>query len=451
LLAGAGFATAGYLCAAALRTHRPNSESAAAKEGLEEVALSERRLLENLYLYAPIDDYGFANELASPEFFGDEPSVSYDTSLKVPPIAQEVPSDETIVDLEKTFKALPTERQQAIRELDRRLSAASASTRDRLFRVLECYARWLSALSENDRKSVLAAATPEQRLKQIREVRDQQWLESLPPNQRSRYFGVSETLKRQLLKEWKAEESERRTIWSNARKHPESLDGSKASWPFDNEARREAVLAYAKSALRSDDAKATRLTANEFDRLAGSLNFAQTHGGAAWHVYGKVLHELLRKYDDYLLPPPLDPRSRIVDFSELPQGMQKFLPRLKQEQRSTLTALVGKWPEFPLAVHKDFVALRESAKKEVELKALPPLGPSKPGEFQAPIRTFIESELLPKLSEDDKKSLKKEEGKWPEYPRELIHLSRQHDLSMPGVMPPGSPKLWEDLYGRRIK
>ena len=46
-------------------------------------------------------------------------------------------------------------------------------------------------------------------------------------------------------------------------------------------------------------------------------------------------------------------------------------------------------------------------------------------------------------------SLKRSEGKWPEYPRELIRLARAHDLSVPGAMLPGPPKGWDRLYGPR--
>jgi hypothetical protein len=102
-----------------------------------------------------------------------------------------------------------------------------------------------------------------------------------------------------------------------------------------------------------------------------------------------------------------------------------------------------------MEIHKDLTLYyKETPKKDIEFKSLPPLGPSKATEFTAPVRSFIEGELTSKLSETDLRNLRKEEGKWPDYAREVIRLCRQHELSLPGVMLPGSPKQWELLYGQ---
>jgi hypothetical protein len=447
LMATIGFATAGYYGGAAFRSQGAATGTAVAKETSEELALSDRRLIENLPLYAPIDDIAFVTELAKPELFGDDPSVSFDQTLKVPAVQPEKPSAAAFAALEKSFKLLPLERQQTIRELDKQLYDEPANTRDRLLRVLEAYAAWLNQLPEADRRGVLAAATRELRLKQIQSIRDRQWVESLPPHQRNQLhlLGVNEPLQRQLIAEWKAEELERRKIWANVRKHPDTLDGSKASWPFDTESRRTEVLNFAKAAFRLDDAKAIRLTANELERYTTALNFAKEQGGATWHTYGKTLYDFVKKYEDYLLPPG-DPKFRYADFAELPAQYQKYV---QGRMKPRLVPLAGKWPEFPMEIHKDLTLYyKETPKKDIEFKSLPPLGPSKATEFTAPVRSFIEGELTSKLSETDLRNLRKEEGKWPDYAREVIRLCRQHELSLPGVMLPGSPKQWELLYGQ---
>jgi hypothetical protein len=372
--------------------------------------------------------------------------VSFDPALKVPSMQPEIPSGSAFATLEKAFKLLSVERQQAIREFDMHLYAQPQATRDRLLRVLEAYAAWLNHLSEADRKGVLAAATPVLRLKQIRDIRDRQWFESLPLNQRNKLIGVNDSLKRQLIEEWKTEDSNRRKDWAFSRKHPETLDGSKTPWPFDTEKGRNEVFAFARVAFRLDDAKGNRLAANELERYINALSFAQSQGGEAWRIYGRTLYELVKKreYDELLLP-PADPKSRYTDFQELPQAYQKYAQgRLKPK----LTPLVGKWPEFALEVHKDLPQIHREMSLKGDLKSLPPLGPVKASEFTAEIRKFVEGELFKLLTEADRRNLVKEEGKWPEYPRELIRLSRLHNLCMPGVMLPGSPQKWDGDYGQ---
>ena len=41
-------------------------------------------------------------------------------------------------------------------------------------------------------------------------------------------------------------------------------------------------------------------------------------------------------------------------------------------------------------------------------------------------------------------------GRWPQYPQRFLDLARKYDISVPGVMLPGSPHQWAKLYpGRR--
>lgn len=443
LLAVIGFVGAGYLGGSAFRSHHSGSRSITNKDSQEELALSDRRLIENLPLYVIVDDYAFVHDLAKPEFFGDDPNVSFDLALKVPSVQTETLGNGIFEELEKAFKLLSLERQQAIRELDKELYADAPAMRDRMLHVLQGYATWLNHLSEADRKAVLTLATSELRLKQIREIRDRQWFESLPFSQKNKLIGVSDSLKRQLLEEWKVEEIHRREEWADARKHPgDRLDASRTPWPFNTESGKNEVLAFAKIAFRLDDSKDTkgsRLAANELERYNAALNFAQLQGGAGWNIYGRTLYELIKRQEEFLLPPPADAKLRYTDFQELPQPYLKLAQgRFKAE----LAKFVGEWPEFPLKVHGHLPL--SSLKGEFKP---PPLGPTKISEFTTPVRTFVESELFKKLTETEQKNLRKEEGKWPEYSRELIRLARHHNLSMPGVMLPGSPDQWDKTYG----
>src|SRR5437763_11012716 len=79
------------------------------------------------------------------------------------------------------FLAMPAEQQERVRNLDRQLHEAEPETRDRLIRVMGEYAAWLSRLPAAGRQRVVAAANSEDRLQVVREIKEQQWVESQPP------------------------------------------------------------------------------------------------------------------------------------------------------------------------------------------------------------------------------------------------------------------------------
>ena len=106
-----------------------------------------------------------------------------------------------------------------------------------------------------------------------------------------------------------------------------------------------------------------------------------------------------------------------------------------------MRAVSGKWPEFPLQLHNEL----QSAK----FGFVPPLGPSRLSEFKEPVRTFATKELFPKMTGDEKTALERLVGKWPEYPQRFVHYAHKHDLAVPGVTLPGSPKKWDATYGTR--
>jgi hypothetical protein len=56
---------------------------------------------------------------------------------------------------------------------------------------------------------------------------------------------------------------------------------------------------------------------------------------------------------------------------------------------------------------------------------------------------FIEKKLMPTLPPQQKKALEGLEGKWPEYPRRLAELARQHKKPIPGITLPGPQALWD--------
>ena len=82
----------------------------------------------------------------------------------------------------------------------------------------------------------------------------------------------------------------------------------------------------------------------------------------------------------------------------------------------------------------------------IHLRQKFPIGPSKPGEFTAAVNDFVTTTLKGKLTGSEWEALRRLEGKWPDYPKELVRLARMHDLEIPGVTPPGPPSRWEQVY-----
>lgn len=432
------FAAAGYFGAAALRPQQ-TATLPARDPASDAPSLSDRRLIGNLPLYSAADDFEFVQKLADLDYFGDEPSVSFDATPKVPAVEPDAPSDAVFEAFTKAFKALPSTRQQEIRELDKQLNEQKPSVRDRLVRVLEAYAVWLDRLPEPERKGVLAAATPGLRLAVIRDVRERQWLDSLPVAQRNQLNGLSVADRASRIGEWKKAEAERREEWGNVRLHADAIAANLAPWPFDNEQMKKNVVDYMRVTFKIDEPKKCRLVANEFTRYTNALANAEKNGGWAWYDYGRESFNLARKYEGFLLPEPAENRQLCMDFSDLPQSVNKMLgdPRLRRK----LAPYVGKWPDFPLEVHDELRALPG------KFGPGPPLGPAKASDFKEPVKTFWEKELSPKLSGQEKGMLRMFENRWPEYPREFVRLARIHDLSVPGVTLPGSPRKWSETYG----
>jgi hypothetical protein len=314
--------------------------------------------------------------------------------------------------------------------------------------VLEAYAVWLGRLSESDRKDVLAATTKDSRLKQIQKIRERQWLDSLHPTQRSLLTGLSPAQKSKRIEEWRSEELHRKKDWGHIRKVPETpVEVVKIAWPFDNESSRNEVIAFARHAFRLDDKKhGSRLSKNAETQLKNTLDSALASGGASWHTYGKTVYDFIRgkdphvaRIEDFLLPTPADPKHLYTEVNRLPQIYRTNFE--SEAWRKKVEPVAGTWPEFPLEVHKLAIGGKAAAVR------LPPLGPARVNEFEGPVGTFVKDVLFPKLTPAEESALRNLEGKWPDYPRELIRLARQHDVSIPGVMLPGSPKRWEDLYG----
>ena len=442
LFLAVGFALgAGYLGTAAARKYVFGS--ATVKEpDTDSLTIADVRIIENLPLYAPVDDLDFLNQLAAPEFFGDELGTP-ETPAKSPELDK--PSDGQLKELAKQFRELPAERQERIRTLDQQIHMQEPARHDRSFRLLETYAAWLQRLAEADRKEVLAAPSSAKRLDAIREVHRKQWVAALPASQRQKLGNLSLSEKADLIAKWRLEEEKSRAEWSLARVHLESLRTGRQPWPFTDERMKKDVLAFAEAAYRPDDLKRNRLTSAglEGGDLARYREALDRTGKGEWVYLGKIVFDFSRKYETLPEPGKGNPVTDFADLSTWPAAV-KFLEN-KKNLKAKLEPVAGRWPEFALLFHGEM--------NNVKLLANFPsfhLGPCRPDDFKEDVKRFL-PELRKKLTEAETLTLKGLEGRWPDYPRELIRLAKAHDLSVPGAMPPGLPSLWEKTYSRSMR
>lgn len=429
LAAVLAFAVAGYFASAAVRPYLFPAE----KEPDEPRIEVEARVVENLPLYAVADDLAFVTALTKPEMFGEDPAVAFDPGLKIPTgDTGDKPTGKQLEALVKAFRELPAARRAEIMKLDRELHALDAPARDRHFRALEAYAAWLERLPDGERRGVLASATPGLRLDTIGKIRDQQWVSALPPALRG---------KTELIQQWRDDDAHRRERWAFVLRHAEAFAANKAPWPFDTEAGRKEVIEFARHTFKTDDVKKCRLSPEELAEYRRTLQVAEREGAWAW--YGLYVYQLSARHP--YLPESDNPKLMIAEPNDLPDQYARLFKKKDGTWRFK-QSMIGKWPDFPLEVLKDVSFLKFLPPNP---GFIPPLGPARLADFKPAVREFATKELFPKLTGDEKSSLQRLEGKWPDYPQRFVQYARQHDLHVPGVTLPGPPRKWDATYGTR--
>jgi hypothetical protein len=401
--------------------------------------LADIPVVENLPLYAAVDDLDFLHQLAVPDLFGDE-LLAADRPAPPRPVEPDKPAGKQLDQLVKVFLALPADRQEMLRLLHRRLQEMEPGRQDRSYRVLESYAAWLNRLPDRDRKAVLTAPTAEKRLEEIREVRNEQWVATLPVARRAQLKGLPRADRAELIARWKGEDGRQRDEWATARSHWDALRTGRQPWPFTDEAMKKEVVAFVHAAYHPDDPTRCRLTTTpvvgDLARLKYALDRAEKNGEWLW--LGQAVYNFSKRYE--MLPEPAKgkPVAEIADLSPWPAIHKHYENRPKVRQR--VDAAAGKWPDFALAVWEDL-----NRGKFAVAASRVHLGPCRPVEFKDEVRGFL-PELEKKLTPAERAALRAAEGKWPDYPRELVRLARAHDMSVPGAMPPGPPGMWEKTY-----
>lgn len=405
-----------------------------------DLPLSDLAVIESLPLYAGVDDVASLRELHKTDLF-DADSADAD-----PPRRGTLPAADRERLIEQ-FRTFTPARQQQLRTLHQKLNDPTAVDRGLLLRTLETYSVWLTRLPDADRKKVFDAA-PEQRLEVVQQVSEKRWRESLPQRQQESLKHVESAEERlELLQAFRGEEKSRREEWEIADRVWRATGGKVQGkdykpWPFDQPGVEKQVDQYIQAAFgidpkgvkpKADKGKADplpatcRLTPQEAAEL---LECHEAVGrGERWFNYVVMLLRLSEKYPTLPRPGP-NGGKLIVQRNDLPPGYQ-----MPKEDVLKRRAIVGKWPDFA----------EEVAKPNKDAK-LPPLGPCKPDEFTPVVKEFATVKLPEKLSQAEKDRLKGLEGKWPEYPREMMKLAREKNLNVPEVTLPGEPDSWRTYY-----
>jgi hypothetical protein len=313
------------------------------------------------------------------------------------------------------FLKLPPEEQERMRKLDHDLNRENIRSAGRLERALERYVTWLESLPQSDRQLIESAPNADERLRRIRDVRQQQWISHLAKGNRDRLQKLTGKDRESLLQQLRKEVKDRRHDWAVAIKNWNELlnVGQQFSHLKDFP---QPVQAFFQNVI------APKMTKAEADRLQAAEG--------QWPLYPRILVELADLYSP-ALPGPEGPKR----FRELPKDLQERLQKLKPAQRARLYAAEGKWPDFAMRVtelaHRQQIPLSKQ------------LGACRPEEFSIPISRFIKSELEPALKTEQLARLKSAEGRWPGYPLTLVNQARLHHLQIPGMHLPGRQEYWD--------
>jgi hypothetical protein len=321
------------------------------------------------------------------------------------------------------FQAMPSEQQDRLRQLDRQLTEADAETRDRLLRVMGEYAAWLARLPEADRQRVIAAASSEERVQVVREIKERQWVESQPPARLAEWRAANEELRRRLAERWRQEEQAHSDDWAEA-KHLEAMERERPMGPRGLDGFREDLSAFIQKRL------VPMLSADELKQLQAAEAMRR------WNMQG-YFTTVVKLSDRH---PVLAPDARYLSGKGLPEDYRKALDSAPDTvathtEIKNLTALEGK-PEFAANVAR-LVRLWNAPVKQQ-------LGPVSAKEISPAVEEFVAK----KLTDEDRARLKKDEGRWPEYVQTLHKVARERKLAVPDLDLPGDPAMWDGVRNR---
>ncbi|HKB01195.1 MAG TPA: hypothetical protein VKD90_03200 [Gemmataceae bacterium] len=321
------------------------------------------------------------------------------------------------------FQTLDPTRQQQLRKLHEDFLALDAQDQARLTRVMQSYNGWLAKLSDEDRRRVLAAPSAAARLEAVRQLRERDWVDTLPRPYREEYERLDEDARRPKVQEWRAEEAERREEWAVAVRHWSEFQSGKTPGVFTGEAL-GAFVDHLRENLSDaerrelDDARIAFDDGNYLGYAFVIIRMADRHPVLPGRIGPKDFDSLPGSVKDYLVKH--DPKHFRSPKGVIPGGDGDA----KEVRRAQ-----GRWPEFAVEL------TRYCQRKGLVLPDQ--LGDCRKDDMPAEVRDFVTRTLEPQLKrteagKTDLRTLEEAQGKWPEYPRLLVELAKKHKVPFPG-------------------
>jgi hypothetical protein len=341
------------------------------------------------------------------------------------------------------FQSQDAARQQRLRKLHEEYVQQDADAQARLTRVMQRYNAWLAQLDAEPREQVLSAPTTQARLEIIRDLREREWVRTLPRPEREEYARLEGEARRQRVQEWRTEEAERREEWVVAQRQWAENPPGKVPAVFIKELQPQLETYVAR--LRENLSEAER---KELDEARAAVD----EGNFLWYAL-----TLVRDTDRH----PLIPYVKVgpKDFELLPEADKRYLvlndphfrkkgPMPAVDELKAVRRSQGRWPEFAM----ELAAYCQKKK----LKLPEPLGACRKEEIPPEVRTFLDKTLEPKLRQSEAgkaelDSLNRAQGSWPEYPKMIMDLAKKYKLPVPGWTLPGPPGAWEHFRGAKAK
>jgi hypothetical protein len=325
----------------------------------------------------------------------------------------------------KAFWEMTPEQRERLRRLDHDLHETDARTQKRLFAILERYASWLERLPESDRQQI-AAVDRSDRVKAIQAVRDRQYIDSLPTKLRDELTQLPATERRTQIDRLRKQDRQLRLacvqLASQRLEPPPPPKPNPTPQPY-----RPTHLADFPPDVRSY--VELMLWKQIKPEEKQQIKIAE---GAPWPLLARTILDLASSHP-VKLPGQANGPRRLFDLQDDIRTVA--MKEMTAAQKKHLTEFAGRWPEF--AIEFTYIARKNGT-------SLPrQLGPCHPRQFDLPIAEFIDKKLIPALTNKEKDELKAAEGRWPEYQKTLLELSKKHGLEIPLMRLPGPRELWD--------
>ena len=326
----------------------------------------------------------------------------------------------------RAFHRLPADRQDRLRKLYRDLHSQHPDTSQNLWEVLKRFNAWLERLPEEDRRRVEEAPNRNERLRIIKELREQEFVRRLPKKVQEELDRLPAEKRAEQIAKLREEERQVRLAWNPEGRH-RSGPGARSDKPV----RPSDLSADAQSYL--NEVLLPMLSAGEKKELKDAEG--------QWPLFARTLLDLSDRHPVSLPGRSTGPTS--AKDKDLPSDALAVYNRLTKKGGSEGPTLKkqldrhrDKWPDFA----RELTAVAKKHGLQIQ-----PFGPCRPEEFTPAVQTFIKDELTPKLTDMEKDELKNAESKWPEYPEKLLKLARDHNLDIPMMRLPGAVELREKL------